>query len=243
MLLQIKDLHKTYSNGTEALKGLSTSVREGEFLTILGKSGSGKSTFLRCINALIQPTSGSVIFDDIDLSQATSKQLRTCRRKIGMIFQHFNLIERASVLTNVLSGRLGYLPSFWGFINHFSGPLYHQAYRNLQRSGLLEKASARADALSGGQRQRVGIARSLMQEPRMILADEPVSSLDPGSAEMILDTLKTINREDGVTVVCNLHQPDLARKYGTRVLALKSGELVFEGSPENLTDEILDHLY
>jgi len=233
-MLEIHDLTKVYPNGTVALKDVSLSVPDRQFLAIVGLSGSGKSTLLRCVNRLVEPTSGKIILDDVDVSAAGPRELRRIRMSIGMIFQHFNLVDRASVLTNVLSGRLGYVPPLWSLVNRFGRRDLESAYANLDRVGIREKALQRADSLSGGQRQRVGIARALAQEPKLVLADEPVASLDPATAHSVLKYLEEINREDGITVICNIHFLSLARRYAHRVVALKAGEIVFDGEPEEI---------
>ncbi len=242
-MLRIEDLSKTYANGTQALKGVSFNVQAGEFVVILGKSGSGKSTLLRCINRLVEPTGGRIIMGEQEVTGASPRQLRRLRRKIGMIFQQYNLVTRLSVLTNVLTGRLGFLSSWAGCINYFPHDSILRAQDKLQALGLDEKGGQRADTLSGGQQQRVGIARVLMQHPEIILADEPVSSLDPATTIAIMDILRDINKKDGVTILCNLHLPELARKYGDRVLALKDGQMVYDEDPENLDQAVVDNIY
>jgi phosphonate transport system ATP-binding protein len=242
-ILRIEHLTKVYEDGTRALSDVSFDVAPGEFLVIIGLSGSGKSTLLRCINRLIPPTSGRIIFQGRDVTAATREELREIRRRIGMIFQQFNLVKRVSVLTNVLSGRLGYLPPVWAPLNYFPLSVVEQAAANLERVGILQKAFSRADALSGGQQQRVGIARALMQEPRLILADEPVASLDPALSHTILRYLEELNRKDGITVLCCLHFLSLARRYGTRILALKAGRIVFEGLPREIDEARFKEIY
>jgi phosphonate transport system ATP-binding protein len=228
-MLKIEKLTKVYPDGTRALNNLSITVPTGQFLVVIGLSGSGKSTLMRCINRLIEPTSGQIWLDDMEITGASTAQLRHIRRNIGMIFQHFNLVNRSSVLTNVLSGRLGYASTLPSLFRRFPRQDMERAMRNLQRVGIPEKAYNRADALSGGQRQRVGIARALMQEPKLMLADEPVASLDPATSHSVMKYLEQINREDGITVICNLHFLSLARRYADRVIALKAGEIVFDG--------------
>jgi phosphonate transport system ATP-binding protein len=242
-LLRIENLTKVFPDGTVALKDVSFEVREGEFLTIIGLSGSGKSTLLRCINRLIDPTEGRVIWDDIDVTAAQGAELRRIRRQIGMIFQQFNLVKRSSVMTNVLSGRLGYANPWLSLVGQFSGADRRRARQALERVGIAEKADNRADQLSGGQQQRVGIARALMQEPRLMLADEPVASLDPVLAHSILQYLELLNRQDGITVLCSLHFLDLVHRYASRVIGLKAGELVFDGLPAELTRERFKEVY
>jgi phosphonate transport system ATP-binding protein len=243
VILRIENLSKTYPNGTEALKEISFSVKAGEFVVILGKSGSGKSTLLRCINRLVEPTHGKIFLGDREVTGAGPRQLRRLRRTTGMIFQQYNLVARSSVLTNVLTGRLGYLPAWAGWINYFPRDSVLQAEDKLKALGLAEKGGQRAETLSGGQQQRVGIARALMQQPEIILADEPVSSLDPATAISILDILRDINKKEGVTILCNLHLPELAKEYGDRVLALKDGQMVYDGDPEGLDQATAEKIY
>jgi phosphonate transport system ATP-binding protein len=239
----VENLTKIFPDGTEAVKNVSFRVQDGEFLAIIGLSGSGKSTLLRCINRLIDPTEGRVTWDDIDITAAQGKELRRIRRQIGMIFQQFNLVKRSSVMTNVLSGRLGYADPLWSLVGRFSSEDRRRAMAALERVGITEKADNRADQLSGGQQQRVGIARALMQEPRLMLADEPVASLDPVLAHSILQYLELLNRQDGITVLCSLHFLDLVHRYATRVIGLKDGELVFDGLPSELTRERFKEVY
>ena len=242
-MLRVENLTKIYPDGTEALTNVSFDVKDGEFLTVIGLSGSGKSTLLRCINRLIDPTEGRVLWDDIDITAAQGKELRHIRRQIGMIFQQFNLVKRSSVMINVLSGRLGYANPWASLFHSFSANDRRQALAALERVGISEKAENRADQLSGGQQQRVGIARALMQEPRLMLADEPVASLDPVLAHSILQYLELLNRQDGITVLCSLHFLDLVHRYATRVIGLKDGELVFDGLPSELTRERFKEVY
>ncbi|MFC2106107.1 phosphonate ABC transporter ATP-binding protein [Candidatus Bipolaricaulota bacterium] len=233
--LRVEKLTKVYERGDVlALNNVSMTVERGEFLILIGLSGSGKSTLLRCMNRLIEPTSGKVYFDEVDVTVARSTQLRHVRRKIGMVFQQFNLVKRSSVLTNVLAGRLGYTPVISSMLGRFSKADVHRAKESLERVGLAEKMYVRADQLSGGQQQRVGIARAIMQEPEVMFADEPVSALDPATSNSILQYLEQMKEEDGVTVICALHFLSLARRYGTRILALKDGEIVFEGLPAEI---------
>lgn len=245
-MLRVEHLSKVYADGTVALNDVSFEVKDGEFLGVIGLSGSGKSTLLRCINRLIDPTEGRILWDDVDITQISGEELRKVRRKIGMIFQQFNLVKRASVLTNVLSGRLGYTNPIWSLVNYFPPQELQRAAAALERVGLADKRNNRADALSGGQQQRVGIARALMQEPRMILADEPVASLDPVLAHSILGQLEQLNKEDGITVLCSLHHLDLVQRYSTNVIGLRDGRIVYRGSKQdivNLTDQDFVDIY
>ncbi|MFQ6033306.1 MAG: phosphonate ABC transporter ATP-binding protein [Candidatus Bipolaricaulia bacterium] len=243
MHLAVEHLTKVYERGrVEALKDVSFSVDKGEFLVLIGLSGSGKSTLLRCINRLVEPTLGRVRFDGIEITALSHRQLRRVRRKIGMIFQQFNLVKRSSVLANVLAGRLGYVPMGRTLIGKFPKEDLERAKRALERVGLLEKMYVRADQLSGGQQQRVGIARALMQEPELLLADEPVSALDPATSHSILKYVEEMNRE-GVTVLCSLHFLSLARRYGTRIIALKDGRIVFDGEPKEIDEAKFKEIY
>jgi phosphonate transport system ATP-binding protein len=245
-MLEVKNLTKVYPDGTVALKDVGFVVEDGDFLVIIGLSGSGKSTLLRCINRLIEPTEGKVFLDGNEVTNADSTELRHFRRKIGMIFQHFNLVDRSSVLTNVLSGRLGYLPEWQSFLHQFPAKVKADAYRALERVGISDQAKKRADELSGGQRQRVGIARALMQDPSMLLADEPVASLDPVLAHTILGYLEALNRESHISVLCSLHYLDLVQRYATRVIGLRDGEIVYRGDREDIrkmTDAQFKEIY
>lgn len=242
-MLRIENLTKIYPNGTRAINNISLQVPTGQFVAVIGLSGSGKSTLLRCINRLVEPTSGKVFLDDVEITAATPAELRRIRRRIAMVFQHFNLVNRSSVLTNVLAGRLGYAPTIPTLFHHFSAADYALARENLARVGLAEKASQRADTLSGGQQQRVGIARALMQKPELILADEPVASLDPATAHTVLDHLEHMNKAEGMTILCNLHFLSLARRYADRVVGLKAGEIVFDGLPEEIDDARFREIY
>jgi phosphonate transport system ATP-binding protein len=225
-----------YPDGTVALRDVSFQVKEGEFMGVIGLSGSGKSTLLRCINRLLEPTEGQIIWNGRDITHIEQNELRLVRREIGMVFQQFNLVKRSTVITNVLSGRLGYTPPSWSLINRFSGADRQLALAALQRVGIPDKAHNRADELSGGQQQRVGIARALMQEPKMILADEPVASLDPVLAHSILGYLEKLNKEDKITVMCSLHFLDLVQRYATRVIGLREGRVVFEGEKKDIAE-------
>ncbi|RCK74941.1 MAG: Phosphonate ABC transporter ATP-binding protein [Anaerolineae bacterium] len=242
-MLEVRNLTKIYEGGVLALNRVSFQVPPGQFLAIIGLSGSGKSTLLRCINRLIEPTEGKVIWNGVDITAASPQELRLIRRKIGMVFQNFNLVYRSKVITNVLSGRLGYINPAWSLLNRFSKEDIQKALQQLERVGIADKAYQRADELSGGQQQRVGIARALMQDPEMILADEPVASLDPVLAHSIMRYLEQINKEDGVTVLCSLHFLDLVHRYADRVIALNNGNLVFEGLPQEIDDQKFKEIY
>jgi phosphonate transport system ATP-binding protein len=242
-MLKIEHLTKVYGDGTRALNNISFEVPDGQFLVIIGLSGSGKSTLLRCINRLIDPTSGRIVWNDIDISAAAQDDLRLIRRRIGMIFQHFNLVKRSRVTTNVLAGRLGYTNPAWSLVNRFSKEDVQLAMRNLKRVGITDQAYKRADELSGGQQQRVGIARALMQNPELMLVDEPVSALDPATSHSIMRYLEELNKKDGMTILCSLHFLSLARTYADRIIALKDGSMVFDGSPKEIDDARFREIY
>ncbi len=244
-ILQVDNIVKTYPNGTKALKGISFQVPKGAFLSVIGLSGSGKSTLLRCINRIHEPTAGTVYFEGQDITHVKERELREIRKKIGMVFQHFNLINRRNVLNNVLMGKLGDLN------NHFLGGIFKkwpsewvdEAYSALKIVGIADKALVRADGLSGGQKQRVAIARTLIQNPHLLLADEPVASLDPTTSYSVMNYLKDLNTKRNITVVCNLHFLSLVRDYSTHVIALKNGEKVFEGKPSDISEKWFKDIY
>lgn len=252
-LVQVSGLHKTYPGGQEVLKGVDLSFRPGEFVAILGLSGAGKSTFLRCLNRLVEPTSGRILVpgmvvdrpDDavVDIVRVKGQELQRWRRRVGMVFQQFNLAKRLSVLDNVLSGSLGYAHPTLSSFRLFSEQERARALRNLDRVGLLPLAYQRADAISGGQQQRVAIARALMQCPAMILGDEPVASLDPKLSLSILELMRNICREDGITVLVCLHVLDLAKRYADRVIGFAGGQVVFDGPPDKLDDISIRRIY
>jgi phosphonate transport system ATP-binding protein len=241
-MLVVEHLFKDYSGGVRALEDVSMTVHDGEFVVLIGLSGSGKSTLLRCINRLVEPTSGRILLDDLDITAARGGGLRKIRRSVGMIFQQFNLVKRSTVLTNVLTGRLGYVSQWQSLTAHWGEDDYRRALISLDRVGLRDRAHQRADRLSGGQQQRVAIARALMQEPKIMLADEPVASLDPATSHSVLKYLQQINRE-GMTVICSLHFLSLARTYGTRVIALKGGRLMFDGKPAEIDERRFKEIY
>ncbi|MHC4607877.1 MAG: phosphonate ABC transporter ATP-binding protein [Planctomycetota bacterium] len=243
VVLDVQHLSKVYDDGHQALRDVSFTVHEGEFLAVIGLSGAGKSTLIRCINRLVDPSYGKVIYRGVDVTALPTKQLRATRRKIGMVFQHFNLVERRSVLTNVLSGRLGRTPTVRSVAGLFSEQDRRDARRCLSTVGLEDKVTNRADELSGGQKQRVAIARALMQDPDLLLADEPVASLDPATAHSVLDYLRKANEELGVTILCNLHFLSLVREYASRVLALRQGELVYDGDSERIDRAWFKRIY
>lgn len=245
-MLEVRNLTKIYDDGTVALRDVSFKLPDGEFMVVIGLSGSGKSTLLRCINRLIDPTEGEIIWDGIDLATLKGNDLRKARRSIGMIFQHFNLVKRSPVLTNVLAGRLGYTQTRLSIAGRFSKNDVKLAHETLERLGIPEQARKRADELSGGQQQRVGIARALMQNPKMILADEPVASLDPVLAHSILQLLERLNKEDKISILCSLHYLDLVQRYATTVIGLHEGRIVYRGSAKDIramTDTEFKEIY
>ena len=247
-ILSIKNLKKTYPNGVQALKGVSFDVKKGEFLVVIGLSGSGKSTMLRCINRLHQPTSGDVVFNDGTTEKDLAKiekpsEIKWLRQNVGMIFQHFNLIPRHSVLSNVLMGKLSKTSTLKSLFGIFSDEDVAEAMKYLKLVGIADKAHIRADQLSGGQQQRVAIARALTQNPQILLADEPVASLDPATCHVVMDYLRKVNQELGITIICNLHFLSLVRQYATRVVALKGGELVYEGDPKSIDEAWFEKIY
>ena len=253
-ILEIRDLHHSYNGGAPVLQGVTFQVQQGEFVGIVGLSGSGKSTLLRCINRLIDAAAGEVLVPQtlltaqtrgpsLDILKLKGADLRRIRRKIGMIFQQFNLAKRMTVIDNALCGGLGYQPVLRSTLRIFTQAERRQALINLKRVGLLDHAYKRADELSGGEQQRVAIARTLMQQPAIILADEPVSSLDPKLSRVILDILKRVCREDGITALVSLHTLELTREYADRVIGLKGGQILFDGATQDLTDAVVDAVY
>ncbi len=253
-LLEIRALQHSYNGGAPVLRGIDFKVARGEFVGVIGLSGSGKSTLLRCINRLVEPTAGEIfvpkqLLDDgaadeiVEVAKLDGAGLRRLRRRIGMIFQQFNLAKRLSVLDNVLAGGLGYQPALRGTLRIFNQDERRRALANLKRVGLLDHAYKRADELSGGEQQRVAIARTLMQRPALILADEPVSSLDPKLSRVVLDILKRVCREDGITALVSLHTLELTREYADRVIGLRRGRIVFDGPTAELSAAAVDAVY
>lgn len=242
-ILEFRKVSKTYNNATNALQDVSFTVEEGEFVSIIGPSGAGKSTLLRCINRLVEATYGSVILDGQDVTKANKKELQKVRTKTGMIFQNYNLVERLSVIENVLHGRLGQKSALSGMIGMYSEQEKQKAVGILNKLGLAEQIYKRCDELSGGQKQRVGIARAIMQEPKVILCDEPIASLDPNSAKIIMDQLNDINKTMKITCILNLHQVDVAMKYSKRIIGITAGKLVYDGSTDKLSTEKIHEIY
>ena len=242
-ILTLNKLNKYYNEETHAIKDVDLEVKKGDFLVLLGLSGSGKSTLLRCVNRLIEPTSGEIFFEDKNICNLKGVPLRHARREIGMIFQQFNLIKNLTVLTNVLAGRLGYYSTIKSLLPKLDKEQVDKAMENLKRVGLENFAKQRVKNLSGGQQQRVAISRVLMQNPKLILADEPVASLDPATADSVMRYLGNLNKNDNITIVCSLHFLSLARKYGSRVVALKDGRLMFDGKPKEIDEQKFKDIY
>ena len=242
-MIEFRNVVVVYPNGFKALKGINLRISEGEFVAIIGPSGAGKSTLIRTINGLVKITEGDLIVEGKHVQKLKENELRLLRRKIGMIFQSFNLVKRMSVLRNVLVGRLGYVPTIKSLLNLFPKEDIEFALSNLEKVGIREKAYVRADQLSGGQQQRVAIARALTQQPDIMLADEPVASLDPPTAKVVMDYLKKFNEELNITTLVNLHDVDLAKAYAKRIVGIRAGQIVFDGKPEELTKEVLIRIY
>lgn len=242
-LLTVEHLTKSYDGKGKALHDVSLSLRRGEFVTVIGPSGAGKSTFLRCINRLIDASEGSIVFDGREITSMNKRQMREARRDIGMIFQHYNLVHRATAIENVLQGRLGYLSNFRGIFGLYGEKDKRSAFELLDKMGLAEFAYQRADQLSGGQQQRVGIARALVQDPLLMLCDEPIASLDPKSSRVTMEMLRWVSDELGVACLVNLHQVDYAIEYSDRIVALKKGVKVFDGTPDELDAKTISDIY
>lgn len=242
-MLTVENLNKTYKTGDKALTDVSFTVPKGQVVGLIGPSGAGKSTLIRCINRLVEPTSGAVRLNDYDITRLSTRELRRARRRIGMIFQEYALVERLTVMENVLSGRLGYVPFWRSFLRKFPGDDIAKAYRLLDRVGLMAHADKRADALSGGQRQRVGIARALEQDPELMLIDEPTASLDPKTSRQIMRLLVEICGEQGLPAIINIHDVVLAQQFSDRIIGLQSGQVVFDGVPGELTEDVLTRIY
>jgi len=242
-MLHLEGLSKTYKTGDAALSDATLDVPKGQIIGLIGPSGAGKSTLIRCINRLVEPTAGKIMLGDVDLVKLGKTELRHQRRRIGMIFQEYALVERLTVMENVLSGRLGYVPFWRSFLRNYPPQDIQNAYRLLDRVGLMHQADKRADALSGGQRQRVGIARALAQEPELLLVDEPTASLDPKTSRQIMRLLTEICEERGLPAIVNIHDVPLAQQFMQRIIGLNSGRIVFDGSPEELSDDVLTTIY
>ena len=242
-MLQLAELTKKYNTGELALKGVTLKIPKGQVLALIGPSGAGKSTLIRCVNRLVQPTSGSVVLKGTELTKLSSSALRKARRRMGMIFQEYALVERLTVMENVLSGRLGYVGFWRSYFRKFPSADIQEAYRLLDRVGLKHMADKRADELSGGQRQRVGICRALIQNPDLLLVDEPTASLDPKTSRQIMRLIQELCSERGLTAIINIHDVFLAQMFSQRVVGLELGSVVYDGKPEGLTPEVLTRIY
>jgi phosphonate transport system ATP-binding protein len=242
-VLKLTSLSKRYKTGDEALKQVDLEVPIGQVLGLIGPSGAGKSTLIRCINRLVEPTSGSVTLNDVELTQLGSRRLRKSRRKIGMIFQEYALVERLSVMENVLSGRLGYVGFWSSWFRRFPQSDITEAFRLLDRVGLAHMVDKRADELSGGQRQRVGIARALIQDPELLLVDEPTASLDPKTSRQIMRLICELCEERDLSAIINIHDVALAKMFVQRIVGLQLGSIVYDGKPSNLDASVLTQIY
>ena len=243
VIMSIENLNKEYSKGKSVLKGINFNIKQGELLSIIGPSGAGKSTLLRSINRMIEPTSGKITFDDKDITGVKGKELRKMRTNIGMIFQHYNLVDRLSVFENVMHGTLGYKNSLQGIFSMYTESEKEEALDIITELGIQDHIYKRCDELSGGQKQRVGIARALVQKPKIILCDEPIASLDPSSSRVIMEHLRKICSEKGITVIVNLHQVDVAKNYSDRIIGLNSGQIVYNGHPSEIDKEVIQSIY
>ncbi|MGP1375979.1 MAG: phosphonate ABC transporter ATP-binding protein [Bulleidia sp.] len=242
-MIEFNNVSKTYPNGTKGLQNVNLKIEQGEFLAIIGLSGAGKSTLIRTINRMIDITDGKLTVDGIDVMSLKGKELRRYRRKIGMIFQSFNLISRSSVINNVLTSNVPDMPWWKVLLGVYSKEQKMKALENLDKVQILEKAYSRCDELSGGQMQRVALARTLSQNPSIILADEPVASLDPIMADVVMSDFSRINKEMNISILLNIHHVDLALKYATRVIGIRAGRIVYDGPSAQVTQEVLDEVY
>jgi len=241
-MIEIKHVGKTYPNGYKALSDVNLMIQDGEFVSIIGLSGAGKSTLIRCLNRMHDIQHGQILIDGVDISKLKGKALREERRNIGMIFQSFNLVRRSTVFKNVLAGRVGYHNTFETVFGLYRKEEKLLALRSLDKFGILDKAYVRADQLSGGQQQRVALARALTQEPKLILADEPVASLDPATTLSVMSDFTRINKM-GITIIANMHHVDLAKKFSTRIIGIRNGKIVFDGTPEEVNEEVTIKIY
>lgn len=242
-MIKFDNVSKVYPNGMKALTDVSVEIEQGEFIAIIGLSGSGKSTFIRCINRMHDIQSGSLTVNDVDISTLKGKEVRAFRRNIGMIFQSFNLVKRISVLSNVLTAFVPELPAWRKFLGIFPKENKLQALEALDNVHILDKAYTRVDQLSGGQQQRVALARALAQNPQIILADEPVASLDPVTSKQVMTDFKNINQKEKITILINIHDVDLALEYCDRVIGINKGQIVYDGKSSDITQDILDRIY
>ena len=240
--IELRQLRKSFGPN-EVLKGIDLAVDQRKVVCLIGASGSGKSTLLRCVNRLVEPTAGEIHFGGRDIAPISGKALREARREIGMVFQEYNLVERLTVMENLLSGRLGYMPAFKAWLRRFPQEDIDRAFALLDQVGLGSFANQRADALSGGQRQRVGIARAVMQRPKLLLADEPTSSLDPKTSVEIMGLMRDLGREHGIPVIVNMHDVELAKRFADRIVGMSGGKIVYDGDANGLTDEVLKAIY
>ena len=242
-VLSVKNISKTYNNGTQALKNVSFDIKRGEFVVVIGPSGSGKSTLLRSLNRLVDITDGEIEVDGQSLTKASGRKLRAVRRRVAMVFQHANLVDRLTVLQNVLHGRIGHMSTLAGMFGRYKEADKRTAVDLLGEIELSEQMYNRASELSGGQKQRVGIARAIIQDPAVLLCDEPIASLDPSVSRVIMDMIYKMTADRGITTIVNLHQIDVAMKYATRIIGLHKGELVFDGTPAQLDKETIELIY
>lgn len=242
-MLRLEGLKKRYKTGDYALKGVDLEIPKGQVIALIGPSGAGKSTLIRCVNRLVEPTEGKVYLADQEITSLSSGQLRKARRRMGMIFQEYALVERLTVMENVLSGRLGYVGFWASCFRKFPKKDVREAYRLLDRVGLMDMADKRADELSGGQRQRVGICRALIQDPDLLLVDEPTASLDPKTSRQIMRLINELCKERGLAAIINIHDVLLAQMYSQRVVGLKMGEIVYDGRPDGLKPAVLTEIY
>lgn len=242
-VLKMEHIEKVYGNQVRALHDISLEVRAGEFVAVIGPSGSGKSTLLRTVNQLVVPSGGHVYFDGEEVTGASGKKLRLLRRKVGMIFQHYNLVQRLSVMQNVLHGRLGYMSALDGMLGNYTEEDKRKAIDLLQEIEMGDRLYNRASDLSGGQKQRVGIARAIMQEPKLLLCDEPIASLDPNASKIIMDLIYQMTQRRNIACIVNLHQLDVAMRYATRIIGLAKGEMIFDGTPQQLNNAVIEKIY
>jgi phosphonate transport system ATP-binding protein len=242
-LLKVEGLGKSYTADKKILRNIDFDIKAGEFVSIIGPSGAGKSTLLRCINRMVEFNEGKILFNNHNVGSLNKKELRKLRTNIGMVFQHYNLVPRLTVIENVLHGRFGYKTTMQGLLGRYTEEEKERAFYLLGKLGIEEHAYKRCDQLSGGQQQRVGICRALIQEPKLILCDEPIASLDPNSSKVIMDHLKSISTEMGITCLVNLHQVEVAQHYSDRIIGLNKGEIVFDGKGHELCEEQIQTIY